>query len=115
LNLVSYSGQTRETLSYSLTSCCDALEESNYARQTFGNQKGLLSSSLTWLYHSVTDMLPFLTGISSDMYHQTGSYDASASREAQQRLQNFSGATAISSKYVSHILQHYHLVHEPTI
>ncbi|GAA5914042.1 ADP-ribosylation factor GTPase-activating protein [Sporobolomyces salmoneus] len=50
-------------------------EESNYARKTFGNQKG----------------------ISSDMYHQTGSYDANASREAQQRLQNFQGASAISS------------------
>ncbi|GAA5866880.1 hypothetical protein JCM8547_003905 [Rhodosporidiobolus lusitaniae] len=50
-------------------------EESNYARQTFGNQKG----------------------ISSDMYHQTGSYDANATREAQQRLQGFSGASAISS------------------
>ncbi|GAA6016240.1 hypothetical protein JCM11491_003779 [Sporobolomyces phaffii] len=50
-------------------------EESDYARRTFGAQKG----------------------ISSDMYHQTGSYDANASREAQQRLQNFSGATAISS------------------
>ncbi|GAA5967278.1 hypothetical protein JCM3765_005588 [Sporobolomyces pararoseus] len=50
-------------------------EESDYARKTFGNQKG----------------------ISSDMYHQTGSYDANASREAQQRLQNFQGASAISS------------------
>ncbi|GAA5940489.1 ADP-ribosylation factor GTPase-activating protein [Sporobolomyces koalae] len=50
-------------------------EESDYARRTFGSQKG----------------------ISSDMYHQTGSYDASASREAQQRLQSFQGASAISS------------------
>ncbi|BGP41855.1 ADP-ribosylation factor GTPase activating protein, ER-Golgi transport [Rhodotorula kratochvilovae] len=49
--------------------------ESDYARRTFGGQKG----------------------ISSDMYHQTGSYDAGASREAQQRLQGFQGATAISS------------------
>ncbi|BGP18122.1 ADP-ribosylation factor GTPase activating protein, ER-Golgi transport [Rhodosporidiobolus nylandii] len=49
--------------------------ESDYARRTFGNQKG----------------------ISSDMYHQTGSYDANASREAQTRLQGFQGATAISS------------------
>ena len=40
----------------------------------------------------------FPLGISSDMYHQTGSYDANASREAQQRLQNFQGASAISSK-----------------
>ncbi|GAA5909072.1 hypothetical protein JCM6882_001181 [Rhodosporidiobolus microsporus] len=50
-------------------------EESNYARRTFGAQKG----------------------ISSDMYHQTGAYDANATREAQTRLQGFSGATAISS------------------
>ncbi|GAA5977509.1 hypothetical protein JCM10908_004998 [Rhodotorula pacifica] len=50
-------------------------EETDYARKTFGNQKG----------------------ISSDMYHQTGSYDASASREAQARLQGFQGASAISS------------------
>jgi hypothetical protein len=35
------------------------------------------------------------------MYHQTGSYDAGASREAQHRLQGFSGATAISSKCVA--------------
>ncbi|GAA5961577.1 hypothetical protein JCM21900_006639 [Sporobolomyces salmonicolor] len=49
--------------------------DTDYARRTFGNQKG----------------------ISSEMYHQTGSYDASASREAQQRLQGFQGATAISS------------------
>lgn len=51
-------------------------EETDYARKTFGNQKG----------------------ISSDMYHQTGSYDANASREAQARLQGFQGASAISSK-----------------
>ncbi|GAA5982841.1 hypothetical protein JCM11641_004645 [Rhodosporidiobolus odoratus] len=50
-------------------------QESDYARRTFGAQKG----------------------ISSDMYHQTGSYDANASREAQSRLQGFQGATAISS------------------
>ncbi|GAA5934650.1 hypothetical protein JCM1841_001793 [Sporobolomyces salmonicolor] len=49
--------------------------DTDYARRTFGNQKG----------------------ISSDMYHQTGSYDAGVSREAQQRLQGFQGATAISS------------------
>ncbi|KAK4049814.1 ADP-ribosylation factor GTPase activating protein, ER-Golgi transport [Microbotryomycetes sp. JL201] len=47
----------------------------DYARKTFGNQKG----------------------ISSDQYFQTGDYDASATREAQQRLQSFNGATAISS------------------
>ncbi|ORY73829.1 hypothetical protein BCR35DRAFT_306935 [Leucosporidium creatinivorum] len=48
---------------------------SDYARKTFGSQKG----------------------ISSDMYHQTGAYDANAAREAQHRLQSFNGATAISS------------------
>ncbi|KAM0790279.1 hypothetical protein ACM66B_005582 [Microbotryomycetes sp. NB124-2] len=47
----------------------------DYARKTFGNQKG----------------------ISSDQYFQTGDYDAGATREAQQRLQSFNGATAISS------------------
>ena len=47
----------------------------DYARKTFGNQKG----------------------ISSDMYHQTGAYDANAARDAQSRLQSFNGATAISS------------------
>jgi len=77
------------------------IEESNYARQTFGNQKGSLSSHpLDRLYRSGTDMSFSSLGISSDMYHQTGSYDASASREAQQRLQSFSGASAISSKYI---------------
>lgn len=34
------------------------------------------------------------------MYHQTGSYDANATREAQTRLQGFQGASAISSKCV---------------
>jgi hypothetical protein len=62
------------------TDCHDApsssAEETDYARKTFGSQKG----------------------ISSDMYHQTGSYDANASREAQARLQGFQGASAISSK-----------------
>ncbi|KAK4048481.1 ADP-ribosylation factor GTPase activating protein, ER-Golgi transport [Microbotryomycetes sp. JL221] len=47
----------------------------DYARKTFGNQKG----------------------ISSDQYFQVGDYDANASREAQSRLQSFNGATAISS------------------
>ncbi|KAL8290546.1 hypothetical protein RQP46_002804 [Phenoliferia psychrophenolica] len=51
------------------------VESSDYARKTFGQQKG----------------------ISSDMYHQTGAYDANAAREAQGRLASFNGATAISS------------------
>lgn len=38
-----------------------------------------------------------LPGISSDMYHQTGAYDANSAREAQGRLASFNGATAISS------------------
>lgn len=37
------------------------------------------------------------TGISSDMYFGRGNYDPSAASEAQSRLQNFQGATAISS------------------
>ncbi|KZT36426.1 ArfGap-domain-containing protein [Sistotremastrum suecicum HHB10207 ss-3] len=45
------------------------------ARDKFGNQKG----------------------ISSDMYFERGTYDAAAQSEAQTRLQNFQGATAISS------------------
>ena len=51
------------------------VESSDYARKTFGQQKG----------------------ISSDMYHQTGAYDAHSAREAQGRLASFNGATAISS------------------
>ncbi|KAG6866163.1 hypothetical protein C0991_008117 [Blastosporella zonata] len=45
------------------------------ARDKFGNQKG----------------------ISSDMYFERNTYDPSVVNEAQQRLQNFRGATAISS------------------
>jgi hypothetical protein len=37
------------------------------------------------------------TGISSDQYFNRGSYDPAASAEAQQRLAQFGGATAISS------------------
>lgn len=48
----------------------------DYARKTFGNQKG----------------------ISSDQYHQTGAYDANAAKEAQSRLASFNGATSISSE-----------------
>ena len=36
------------------------------------------------------------TGISSDMYFGRGAHDPSGSAEAQQRLQNFAGATDIS-------------------
>lgn len=53
-----------------------AEDESNtYARDKFGNQKG----------------------ISSDMYFERGTYDAAATSEAQQRLRSFQGATSISS------------------
>ncbi|KAF5314905.1 hypothetical protein D9619_007510 [Psilocybe cf. subviscida] len=45
------------------------------AREKFGNQKG----------------------ISSDMYFERNAYDANNAREAQTRLQNFQGATSISS------------------
>lgn len=50
-------------------------EKTDYARKTFGNQKG----------------------ISSDQYHQTGAYDSRVASEAQSRLSQFNGATAISS------------------
>jgi len=53
----------------------EVLDETDYARKTFGTQKG----------------------ISSDQYHQTGAYDANSAREAQSRLQSFNGASAISS------------------
>ena len=51
------------------------VESSDYARKTFGAQKS----------------------ISSDQYHQTGSYDLASSLAAQSRLSQFSGATSISS------------------
>lgn len=50
-------------------------DASGSARERFGNQKS----------------------ISSDMYFGRGNYDPSASAEAKTRLQNFQGATAISS------------------
>lgn len=53
----------------------DTQESTTYARDKFGAQKG----------------------ISSDQFFGRNSYDPNASREAQSRLQQFSGATAISS------------------
>lgn len=50
-------------------------EMPDYARRKFGDQKA----------------------ISSDMYFERGNYDSQANTEAQDRLQKFSGATAISS------------------
>lgn len=50
-------------------------EEERYARNKFGNQKG----------------------ISSDEFFGKGSFDPSAQAEAKTRLQGFEGATAISS------------------
>ncbi|BEJ17016.1 hypothetical protein CspHIS471_0604170 [Cutaneotrichosporon sp. HIS471] len=47
--------------------------------------------------HSARDRFGTQKGISSDMYFGRGTYDASASSEAQSRLQQFQGATAISS------------------
>ncbi len=38
-----------------------------------------------------------MPGISSDMFFGRGTYDPASSSEAQSRLQQFSGATAISS------------------
>lgn len=75
-------------------------ENTDYARKTFGSAKGpffvpfppALSSPL------LLTRSPFrCPGISSDQYHQTGSYDAASAREAQARLSQFAGATAISS------------------
>ena len=53
--------------------CLDDSEK--YARQKFGNQKG----------------------ISSDEFFGKGAFDPSAQSEAKQRLQGFEGATSISS------------------
>ncbi|KAG8949181.1 ADP-ribosylation factor GTPase activating protein, ER-Golgi transport [Tulasnella sp. 424] len=50
-------------------------DDSRYAREKFGNQKA----------------------ISSDMYFGRGTYDPTAQSEAQGRLQQFQGATSISS------------------
>jgi len=50
-------------------------EETDYARRTFSNQKG----------------------IGSDQYFGRGAYDPHAQREAQERLSSFQGATSISS------------------
>jgi ADP-ribosylation factor GTPase-activating protein 2/3 len=47
--------------------------------------------------HSARDRFGAQKGISSDMYFGRGSYDPAASSEAQSRLQQFQGATAISS------------------
>ncbi|BEI86181.1 hypothetical protein CcaverHIS002_0604680 [Cutaneotrichosporon cavernicola] len=47
--------------------------------------------------HSARDRFGTQKGISSDMYFGRGTYDAAASSEAQSRLQQFQGATAISS------------------
>lgn len=50
-------------------------DEERYARNKFGNQKG----------------------ISSDEFFGKGAFDPNAQSEAKQRLQGFEGATAISS------------------
>jgi ADP-ribosylation factor GTPase-activating protein 2/3 len=44
-----------------------------------------------------TDIYVLQIGISSDQYFGRGSYDPQAASEARTRLQNFNGATAISS------------------
>ncbi len=59
------------------------------ARQKFGNQMG---------EHSLKPLVPCLpSAISSDMYFGRGNYDPNAASEAQSRLRDFQGATAISS------------------
>jgi len=52
-----------------------AADDTDYARKKFGTQKA----------------------ISSDMYFERGDFSANAQTEAKERLQNFSGATSISS------------------
>ncbi|KIR41196.1 ADP-ribosylation factor GTPase-activating protein 2/3 [Cryptococcus deuterogattii 99/473] len=47
--------------------------------------------------HTARDKFGNQKGISSDMYFGRGSYDPSAAAEAQNRLRDFQGATAISS------------------
>ncbi|KAL0243718.1 hypothetical protein I308_105689 [Cryptococcus tetragattii IND107] len=47
--------------------------------------------------HTARDKFGNQKGISSDMYFGRGSYDPSAAAEAQTRLRDFQGATAISS------------------
>lgn len=59
-----------------------------------------LSAPFTRSFHPSLPHLsphPLTPGISSDMYFGRGHHDPSASSEAQSRLQQFSGATAISS------------------
>lgn len=70
---------------------------SDYARKTFGTQKGEPRTSLALTRRSPLTTQRANAGISSDMYHQTGAYDANSAREAQNRLQSFNGATSISS------------------
>jgi ADP-ribosylation factor GTPase-activating protein 2/3 len=67
--------RTYSTFFHEITYFSFTTESVTYARERFGNQKA----------------------ISSDEYHGTGAYDAAAASQARERLQQFSGATAISS------------------
>lgn len=73
-------------------------DDRTYARDKFTNQKGayLCESPAVWASTDASRAFP-LPGISSDQYFGRGSYDPQASAQAQGRLQQFSGATAISS------------------
>jgi hypothetical protein len=75
------------------------VDESNYQDSNkYGNQKG--ESGVVLQYDLTTIRLnlhSFSPAISSDQYFGRGSYDPAAAAEAKSRLQNFSGATAISS------------------
>jgi hypothetical protein len=75
------------------------VDESNYQDSSkYGNQKG--ESGVVLQYDLTTIRLnlhSFSPAISSDQYFGRGSYDPAAAAEAKSRLQNFSGATAISS------------------
>jgi hypothetical protein len=75
------------------------VDESNYQDSSkYGNQKG---ESVDMLQYDLTtirlNLHSFSPAISSDQYFGRGSYDPAAAAEAKSRLQNFSGATAISS------------------
>lgn len=66
------------------------VDDTRTARDKFGSQKG-------WSLPVLQVRARLIPGISSDMYFGRGHHDPAASSESQARLQQFSGATAISS------------------
>lgn len=75
------------------------VDESNYQDSSkYGNQKGEFVDMLQYDLTTIRlNLHSFSPAISSDQYFGRGSYDPAAAAEAKSRLQNFSGATAISS------------------